>query len=151
MADVTKAINDAEAANEKITEGDWDPVVGAVRKLVADARKAGGGDAPARTAAAQAALFEMEQRRYRSEATLNQEIGFLYEVRTKVSAAESDKNRKKSDFLSYAMLVAQIGAVASSLALARKQKSALWLFAAIIGIVAIGVGGYAIIPAGLLF
>jgi hypothetical protein len=69
----------------------------------------------------------------------------------KVSSAESDKYRKKSDFLSAAMLVAQIGAVASSLALARKQKSALWLFAAIVGVIAIGVGGYAMIPAGLLF
>ena len=151
MADVSKAINDAETANERLTEEEWDPVVGAARKLVADARKAGGADATARTAAAQAALFEMEQRRYRSEATLNQEIGFLYEARVKVSSAESDKYRKKSDFLSAAMLVAQIGAVASSLALARKQKSALWLFAGVVGVIAIGVGGYAIVPVGLLF
>jgi hypothetical protein len=69
MAEVTKAINDAESANEKITEVDWDPVVGAARKLVADARKADGADAPARTATAQAALFEMEQRRYRRRST----------------------------------------------------------------------------------
>ena len=151
MAEVSKAIHDAEAANEKLTEEEWDPVVGAARKLVADARKASGGDAPARTAAAQAALFEMEQRRYRTEATLNQEIGFLYEARVKVSSAESDKYRKKSEFLSAAMLVAQIGAVASSLALARKQKSALWLFAGVVGVIAIGVGGYALIPVGLLF
>ena len=113
-------------------------------KLAADARKK---DAdPAKGAAIQAAQFEFEQRRYRSEATLNQEIGFVYEARVKVSSAESDKHRKKSQTLFIAMLVAQIGGVISSLALARKKKSALWLFAGAAGLVAIGFGGY-VLPA----
>ena len=139
-ADINTAIDDAEAANEKITEDEWSPVVGAARKLAADARKRD--PDPAKYAAAQAAQFEMEQRRYRSEATLNQEIAVLYEARVRVSSAESDKHRRKSQTLFIAMLVAQIGGVVSSLALARKQKSALWLFAATAGLVAIGFGGY---------
>lgn len=134
IEEANKAIDDAEAANEKITEEDWDAVVKAARKLAA---KGGPGNH-----AAQAALFEMEQRRYRSEATLNQELAALYEVRVKVSSAESDKHRRKSQALFTAMLVAQIGGVVSSLALARKQKSALWLFAATAGLIALGFGGY---------
>src|SRR6202040_1392264 len=82
-AEINKAINDAEAGNEKITEADWTPKVDAARKLVADSRKK---DAdPAKSAAAQAALFELERRRYRSEATLNQEIAALYEARVRTS------------------------------------------------------------------
>src|SRR6266545_1265939 len=37
--DINKAIDDAEAANEKITEDEWGPVVTAARKLAGDARK----------------------------------------------------------------------------------------------------------------
>jgi hypothetical protein len=140
LDEINKAIDTAEAANEKITESDWDPVVSAARKLASEARKKGAD--PAKNAAIQAAQFEMEQRRYRSEATLNQEIGFLYEARVKVTSAESDKHRRKSQTLFIAMLVAQVGSVVSSLALARKKKSALWLFAATAGLVAIGFGGY---------
>lgn len=138
IEDANKAIDEAEAANERITEEEWDAVAKAARKLAADARKTDATTGPA----AQAALFEMEQRRYRSEATLNQEIAALYEVRVKVTSAESDKHRRKSQILFIAMLVAQIGGVVSSLALARQHKSVLWLFAATAGLVALGFGGY---------
>jgi hypothetical protein len=143
MARISKAINDAEQASER-TDAEWGPVLKAAAELVR-ARAASPGDPKAATAA-QAAGFELEERRYRAESRANQAIGYLYEVRTKVSGAESDKYRRKSDYLSYAMLVAQVGAVASSLALARKRRSFLWLFAATVGVVAIGVGGYALLP-----
>jgi hypothetical protein len=154
MAKINKAIDDAEKYSEQ-TDKDWDPVLKAANSLVR-AQMSVKHDSPdaakqiATATASQAAGFDLEERRYRAESRLNQGIGFLYEIRTKVSAAESDKHRKKSEFLSYAMLVAQIGAVASSLALARRQKSALWLFAALVGVVAIGVGGYAMLPANFL-
>lgn len=154
MAKINKAIDEAEKFTERIDK-EWDPVVKAAGALVRAQLvvKPGDPDAAAKAAratAAQAAGFDLEERRYRAESKLNQGIAFLYEIRTKVSTAESDKHRKKSEYLSYAMLVAQIGAVASSLALARKQKSTLWLFAAMVGVVAIGVGGYALIPPTLL-
>jgi hypothetical protein len=154
MAKLNRAIDDAEKAAEQ-TDKEWDPVVRASAALVrAQAEfRPDDPDAAKRSAnatAAQAAGFEMEERRYRAESRLNQGIGFLYEIRTKVSTAESDKHRRKSDYLSYAMLVAQVGAVASSLALARKRKSVLWLFAATVGVIAIGVGGYALVPPLLL-
>ena len=152
MAKINKAIDDAEKYTEQL-DTDWDPVLKAATGLVR-AQTSVEPDAPEAAkraaSAAQAAGFELEERRYRAESRLNQGIGFLYEIRTKVSAAESDKHRKKSAFLSYAMLVAQIGAVASSLALARKQKSALWLFAGLVGLVAILVGGYAMVPPTML-
>ena len=74
----------------------------------------------------------------------------LYEIRVKVSTAESDRHRKKSQSLQMAMLVAQIGAVAASLALARKRGVSLWLVAGLIGVAAVGFGGYALIPTSLL-
>lgn len=154
IAKITKAIDDAEKYTEQ-TDKDWEPVLGAANSWVRSQMTVPAGDPDAAKKAAnatsvQATGFELEQRRYRAESRLNQGIGFLYEIRVKVSTAESDKHRRKSEALSIAMLVAQIGAVASSLALARKQKNALWLFAAIIGLVSIGVGGYALVPAALL-
>lgn len=149
VATISKVIDDAEKANER-TDGEWDPVLKAAASLVR-AQEGAPGDAKASAAAtaAQAAGFDLEERRYRAEARANQEISYLYEIRTKVSTAASDKYRRKSDYLSYAMLVAQVGAVASSLALARKRKSALWLFASLVGLVAISVGGYALLPSML--
>ncbi len=154
LAKITKAIDDAEKYTEQVDK-EWKPTMKVATAWVTGqlAFKRDDPDAAKKATnatAAQASGFELEERRYRAESQLNQGIAFLYEIRTKVSAAESDKFRKKSDYLSYAMLVAQIGAVASSLALARKQKSALWLFAAMIGVVAIGVGGYALIPPTML-
>lgn len=161
MAKINAAIDDAEKYTEQ-TDKDWDPTVKAAAGLIraqllgpqtvpVATGKPLAPDSPkvANATAAQAAGFDLEERRYRAESRLNQGIAFLYEIRTRVSTAVSDKYRKKSDYLSYAMLVAQVGAVASSLALARRQKSFLWLFAATVGVIAIGVGGYALLPAML--
>ncbi|MBY0459161.1 MAG: hypothetical protein K2V38_17640 [Gemmataceae bacterium] len=150
MVKINKAIDDAEKYTEQ-TDKEWSPILGLASAWVRaqEGAKADPPDAAKQAAnatAAQAAGFDLEERRYRAESRMNQGIGFLYEIRVKVSSAESDKHRKKSEFLTYAMLVAQIGAVASSLALARKQKNVLWLFAAMVGLVAVGVGGYALVP-----
>ena len=134
---INKAIDDGESTVERITEKDWDAVVSAARDLVRAKTKD-----KAAGAAAQVALFEMEHRRYRSEATLNQEVGFLYEARVKVTTAESDRHRSKSQKFFYAMLAAQIGATISALALARKTGSALWLFAGLVGLASLGIGAY---------
>lgn len=151
-AAINRALDDAEKFVER-TDRDWDPVVRAAGALVRAQLEVPPDAAPERRAAAtaaQAAGFDLEERRYRLEARLNQGLAFLYEIRTRVSAAESDRHRQKSTVLSYAMLVAQVGAVASSLALARKQKSAMWLFAGVVGLISVGVGGYALLPASLL-
>jgi hypothetical protein len=152
MAAINKAIDDAEKFVEQ-TDKDWDPFVKEAVKIVQaqtvikdDAPEAEVRQKTRNAAAATAAGFELEQRRYRGESFLNQGVAFLYEIRVKVSTAESDKHRTKSQSLSYAMLVAQIGAVAASLALSRKKGASMWLVAGIIGVVAVGFGGYAFLP-----
>ena len=143
---INKVIDDAEKASETL-DRDWDPSVKAAAALVADETKVKADD-PKRAeklsnaTAAQAAGFEMEQRRYRAESTLNQGIGYLYEARVKITSAESDKHRQKSQHFFLAMLAAQIGATISAMALARRQKSALWFFASLVGLISIGYGAY---------
>jgi hypothetical protein len=88
----------------------------------------------------------MEQRRYRAESFINQQIGFLYEARVRVSTAESDRHRKKSQNFFYAMLAAQVGATIASLALARKKQSMLWLVAGLAGIISIIVAAVVLLP-----
>jgi hypothetical protein len=143
-AELDKAIDAAEDENHRITEDEWTPVVRAARNLVSAAARRDKGDT-AKLAAGQAALFDLERRRYRSEATLNQEIASLYEARVQTSTAESAKHREKSQNLFIAMLVAQIGAVVSSMALGKKMRGGLWILAAIVGLAALGVGGYAML------
>jgi hypothetical protein len=150
LLDINKTIDDAEKAVEQ-TDKEWDPVVKAAARhaqdavrFVPDVKTDEKHRRPWTThaTAVQAALFEMEQRRYRAEATLNQGVGFLYEARVKVSTAESDRHRERSKNFFYAMLMAQVGATVSSLALARKRKSALWALAGISGVVAVAIGAY---------
>ena len=94
------------------------------------------------TPAGQAARFELDYRRYRVESSLNQALGFLYEVRVKHSTAYSDRHRTRSKNFFYAMLAAQIGATVASLGLARRRQSAIWLFAGVVGFIAVGFGTY---------
>ena len=145
---INDALDKAEKAAEEI-DAAWEGTIKAAAKLVADEAKVKPDLAAAERAkklaqatAAQATGFELEQRRYRAESTLNQGIGFLYEARVKVSTAESDRHREKSKLFFYAMLAAQIGAVVSSIAMARKTRSALWVFASVIGLVSLGFGAY---------
>ena len=91
---------------------------------------------------AQAAAYDRDRRRYRAESSMNFWVGYLYEVRVACSTAESDRHRTRSERFFYAMLAAQLGAVVSSLALARRRQSALWLVAGLAGLVAVGFGGY---------
>lgn len=115
---------------------EWDPITKAIFAAIAS-RPIG-----PETTALQASQMEVEQRRYRIEAALNQHLGFLYEVRVKTSARESDRHRIRSDYFFYAMLVGQAGATLAALALARKRQSGLWLLAGSIGLVSVAFGAY---------
>ncbi len=143
---INKAIDDAEDFTAR-TDKEWDATVKAAAELASAVDKKPDPDA---TTARQAVGYDLEERRYRAESRLNQGIGFLYDIRVKVSTAESDRHRKKSATLSYAMLIAQIGAVASSLALAKRGAGVIWVLAASIGVVAIMFGGSALLPPGIL-
>jgi len=150
---INKAIDDTEKAVEQVDK-DWDPIIKAASSLVqkeagmkADVSEEDRKKKAANATAAQATGFELEQRRYRAESFMNQGIAFLYEIRVKVSTAESDKHRRKSQQFFYAMLAAQIGAVVSSLAIARQKMSVLWFFASAIGLVSLGIGLYVFLDA----
>lgn len=144
---ITHAIDEAEKNAEQIDK-QWDATVKAAAEVASYADEKKPAPAKERTAR-QAAGYELEERRYRAESKLNQGIGFLYDIRVKVSMATSDQHRRKSVLLGYAMLVAQIGAVAASLALARKRQISLWVVATMIGLGALAFGGYALLPASI--
>jgi hypothetical protein len=134
LATINTLLDETEQALDQIDK-EWDGPLKAAALLAAQAPKES-------ATAAQAAGFELEQRRYRLEATLNQTLGFRYEARVKISSAQSDRYQRRSMIFFYAMLAAQIGATISSLALARKQQSLLWAIAGLTGLVALSIGGY---------
>lgn len=136
---INSAIDEAEKATEQI-DRDWDPIIKAAARLTSEVSDKT--VSPATRSARLAAGYDLEERRYRVESRLNQGIGNLYEVRVKVSTAESDKHRRKSENFFYSMLGAQIGATAASLGLARKRQPLMWLLAGFVGLLAIGYGGY---------
>lgn len=101
-----------------------------------------GKDAATAWATAQADRFALDALRNRNEAQINQDISWLFEARVQVSSAESERHRRRSGNFFYAMLVGQVGATGSSLALGRQRRSALWTIAGLSGLVALGFGGY---------
>ena len=121
------AIDEAERAVEDHTRA-WTPTLQAASDLAAVGR-----------APAQAAFFDLEHRRYRAEAGLNQGVGYLYDARVRVSGVESDRHQRKSRQFFYAMLAAQVGATVSALALARQKRSVLWAVAGGTGGVAVAI------------
>jgi hypothetical protein len=80
--------------------------------------------------------------RYRAESTMNFWLGYLYEVRVKVSTFQSERHRIRSENFFYAMLGGQVGATIASLALARRTGNVLWLLAGVAGIIAVVFGAY---------
>jgi hypothetical protein len=126
---------DSAVAEIKRSEAEWKPILEILSKRFAAVRAK-------RDREAQADHLELDGRRYGIEANLNQQVGFLYEVRVKSSVVQSDRHRIRSEYFFYAMLAGQAGATLAALALARKQRSALWLFAAFVGVVSLAFGGY---------
>lgn len=134
LTTINALLDETEQSLDRIDK-EWDGPLKTAAQLVARAPKES-------ATPAQAAGFELEQRRYRQEATLNQTLGFRYEARVKISSAQSDRYQRRSKIFFYAMLAAQIGATIASLALARKHQSLLWAIAGVTGLAAISIGGY---------
>ena len=114
---------------------EWQPVLDALARRLAAVTAS-------RDRAQQANHLEVEQRRYRIEAGLNQQLGHLYEVRVRTSTVQAERHRVRSEYFFYALLVAQAGAALGAMALARRRRSALWLMAGIVGLVSVGFGAY---------
>jgi hypothetical protein len=147
-AKLDDAIAAAEEESARIDRA-WEPVLKHLDDLVhqslgkvATTRDDARATAAAEASVVQAARFDVDYRRYRAEATLNQGIGFLYEVRVKTSTVASDRHRTRSQNFFYAMLAAQVGATVAALGLARRRRSAVWLIAGLAGVVAVSFGVY---------
>lgn len=126
---------DRANAELKRIDAEWQPVVDVLNRRLAAM-------AESRDRGQQAKHMEVEQRRYRIEANLNQQLGHLYEVRVKTSSLQSERHHSRSENFFYAMLAGQAGATLAALALARKRQSGLWLGAGLIGTVSVGFGAY---------
>lgn len=98
-------------------------------------------DAIAAVTAARAVQYDIDNRRYRAESTMNQWVGFLTEVRVKTSTATSDWHLKRSYSFFTAMLIAQVGSVIASLGM-NKKKGSLSALAVLFGLAAVGFGAY---------
>ena len=129
-----EAIDRATAELKRI-ETEWQPVLDSLARYLATAIETHDRNQ-------QAKHMQVEQRRYRIEANLNQQLGHLYEVRVKTSTLQSERHHSRSDNFFYAMLAGQAGATLAALALARKRQSGLWLGAGLIGTVSVGFGAY---------
>lgn len=145
--ELEKILNEAAAAS-LATESLWDDERKKARAASDKAREAlksatgpAKADAIAAVTAARAAQYDIDNRRYRAESTMNQWVGFLTEVRVKTSTATSDRHLKRSYNFFTAMLIAQIGSVIASLGM-NKKKSGLSLFAVLFGLAAVGFGAY---------
>ncbi|MBX9579741.1 MAG: hypothetical protein K2X87_05475 [Gemmataceae bacterium] len=138
---INGAIADAEAAAAAY-DRETDQFLRTADEAAAAARKGLPAVGPKFAGGIQAWRYDLDRKRYRAEASLNQAVGFLYEVRVRWSGAESDRHRHKSETFFYAMLAAQVGATVSALGLARKHKSLLWTVAGLAGVVSVAIGAY---------
>ncbi len=81
-------------------------------------------------------------RRYDQEALLNKDIAQLTEINVRRSNLIADRHKARSQLFFFGMIIAQAAVIASTLALALKQKSLLWGLATAAGLVAVSFGVY---------
>jgi hypothetical protein len=76
---------------------------------------------------------DYDERRYRAEANTNRQLATVYEIQVHLSSATSDNHRRRSNLFFIGMLAAQAGVAISSLALAARKRSVLWVLASLAG------------------
>jgi hypothetical protein len=81
-------------------------------------------------------------RRYDQEALLNKDIAQLTEISVRRSNLIAEHHKARSQLFFFGMIIAQAAVIASTLALALKQKSLLWGLATAAGLVAVSFGVY---------
>src|SRR5205807_4733325 len=85
-----------------------------------------------------AALDEFTAWRYAREAGDNRRQAAVLEVQVRQSSYHSDRHHDRSQNFFIGMLAAQAGVVISSMAVAARRKSSLWLLASVAGVLALG-------------
>jgi hypothetical protein len=84
-----------------------------------------------------AARLRFAAQRYEGEARSNQAIGSLYELQVRKSNLSAERHHARSQRFFYGMLAAQAGVIISTFAMAARQRSLLWMFAAAVGLLAV--------------
>jgi hypothetical protein len=80
--------------------------------------------------------------RYDNEARLNQVVGNLFELQVRKANASAERHHQRSGQFFYGMLLAQMGVIISTFAIAARQKNLLWSLAAAAGLLAVSMSAY---------
>lgn len=89
-----------------------------------------------------AARLRYAAARYEAEARLNQAIAGLLELQVRKSNITAERHHRRSQRFFFGMLAAQAAVIVSTFSLAARQRSFLWLLAAVAGLLAISFAVY---------
>jgi hypothetical protein len=89
-----------------------------------------------------AARLRLQAARYDAEASLNQAIANIYELQVRQGNISAERHHRRSGKFFYGMLVAQMGVIISTFAMAARKHSVLWSLAAAAGLAAVSFAAY---------
>jgi Domain of unknown function (DUF4337) len=89
-----------------------------------------------------AARLRVLAARYDTEARLNQTVAGIYELQVRQGNLSAERHHRRSGRFFYGMLVAQMGVIISTFAMAARKRSFLWSVAAAAGLTAISFAAY---------
>jgi hypothetical protein len=89
-----------------------------------------------------AARLRLQAARYDAEASLNQAVANLYELQVRQGNISAERHHQRSGKFFYGMLVAQMGVIISTFAMAARKHSVLWSLAAAAGLAAVSFAAY---------
>lgn len=134
------------AARARVTEFEEliKPIILQVDRLESTSSFASSADQDAKAAFRDimAARIRFNANRYESEAKLNQGIGGLLEISVRRANLSAERHHLRSQRFFFGMLGAQVGVIVATLAMAARQRSFLWVIAAVAGVAATGFAVY---------
>jgi len=89
-----------------------------------------------------AARLRFLSARYETEASLNGTIASVYELQVRKGNISAERHHRRSGKFFYGMLVAQMGVIISTFAMAARKHSVLWSLAAAAGLAAVSFAAY---------
>jgi hypothetical protein len=89
-----------------------------------------------------AARLRFGAARYDNEARLNQVVANVYELQVRKANVSAERHHARSTRFFYGMLLAQMGVIISTFAIAARQKNLLWSLAAAAGLLALSMSAY---------
>lgn len=145
-----KSLHEAlRKAEQRTRESDdaLNPIDAGVLKLAKAVDGMAGGTADAAQArrvraSFNAARLKFEDARQHEVAKLNQVTAYLYEISVRRATIESERHRTRSLYFFFGMLGTQAAVTLATIAIAARERSALWVMAAVIGVLAVAYAGY---------